>query len=92
MMSNVSSWSAFQHWSHIMIVGLFVSHCVPVSYCSVEASVSNLYVLFLMAIVCDRLPWDLAVTCAISSSTGTTTFLSSDWLLYMLYMLYNFIW
>ena len=53
----------------IMIVGLsFVHSCF-----SVEANVSNLFSLFLMAIVCDRLPWDLAITCAISSSTGTIT-------------------
>lgn len=48
-----------------MIVGLSF-----VCLCSVESSVNN---LFLMAIICDRLPWDLAVTCAISSSTGINT-------------------
>ena len=40
--------------------------------CLLEANTNNLYVLFLMAIVCDQLPWDLAVTCAISSSSGMT--------------------
>ena len=41
-------------------------------YCCLEANTNNLCVLFLMAIVCDQLPWDLAITCAISSSTGMT--------------------
>ncbi|XP_065920879.1 mediator of RNA polymerase II transcription subunit 16-like isoform X2 [Dysidea avara] len=37
-----------------------------------KSNTDNLFLLFLLAIVCDRLPWDLAVSCALSSTTESS--------------------